>query len=132
MKSMFWILFGLVGSALMPTLARAQGGCNCASPVSATYFCIDAYCYNRKAVVKCSGIYYDSCVACYDAAIEVPCCPYDPAYTAIYGGSCQIITAKVHGPSGLYARGFAHACDGSLVRTVMGLPEPLVDRRRSK
>jgi len=26
MKSMFWILFGLVGSALMPTLARAQGG----------------------------------------------------------------------------------------------------------
>lgn len=129
MKWSLAILTVLSGVAFAPTLAKAQ--CNCSYPVSQTYYCIDVFCNGRRTVVNCSNVFQNSCIACYAYAVELPCCPGDPAYTAEYGGFCQIVLAKLHEPAGFHARGFAPSCDGTLVRTMIALPRALVDVRRS-
>jgi len=115
---------------------KAQGGCSRGYPYYANHYCYALFCQGRTAVTHCSqNNPHNSCIRCVEGAVELPCCPESPAYSAWLGGDCNISGASLHNPADLYARGFSQSCDGTLRPTVVHcpirVPRPTVNVRSS-
>jgi hypothetical protein len=121
-----------IAVVVQPLSVRAQG-CSCAYPAGGFYTCVsDSGCSGTVQIRTCTnGFPHDSCITCSQGAIELSCCPGNPAYSAYVGGDCFILGAGVQEPAGLSVQAFLQACDGTIVPIVMRLPRPLVDGRRS-
>ena len=131
-SSFYLFMFILLAiTALLPGTASAD--CNCGLPYYATYYCYSLFCNGRVTVIYCSTQQpHNSCIRCTDGAVEVPCCPDSPAYSAYVGGDCNIHGASRVKPADLYVRGFAQGCDGRLVPVVRGFYNFHADGRTSQ
>lgn len=113
----------------------ALGDCSCGYPTPGIYICVTLTCNHSVSVITCdSPGYHDSCIWCSQSRI-IPCCPDSDAWTASYGGNCDIVQAqrptKQNELGDLFVQEYVQSCTGTIVPVVVQLHNPLAGGQRS-